>query len=248
MFKGKIHSFESFGTVDGPGIRYVLFFQGCPLKCKYCHNRDLWESDSDSTKIYNCDELLDEVLKYKGYYTRSGGGITASGGEPLLQARFITELFEKARQSDINTALDTSACLPMSDDIRALLKETDLVLLDIKHIDEHKCFELTGSSNKNSLDFAKYCSDNGIKLWIRYVVVPGYTSAIADVQALAKFIAELKTVDKVELLPYHSMGEHKWEMMDAEYELKGVKSPSIEMMSEIIAVFEQQGIEATYSK
>lgn len=248
MLKGKIHSFESFGTVDGPGIRYVLFFQGCPLKCKYCHNRDLWDNDSEQAKLYSSDELLSEILKYKGYYTRSGGGITASGGEPLLQAKFIAELFAKCRENKIETALDTSACIFLSDDVKELLALTDLVLLDIKQMDDAACRELTGASNKNSLEFARYCADNGIKMWIRYVVVPGYTAALKDVEALANFVKELKTVEKVELLPYHAMGEHKWEMMGADYDLKGVKSPSREEMENIVEVFDKLGIKATYSK
>ena len=147
---GKIHSIETFGTVDGPGIRFVIFMQGCTLKCKYCHNRDTWNvKTGNSTSV---SELTKEILKYKSYIDNSGGGVTVSGGEPLLQAEFITELFRELKSLGIHTALDTAGSLPLSDSIKELLKYTDLVLLDIKHINPEKCVELTGYSNKNNLE------------------------------------------------------------------------------------------------
>ena len=151
--KGYIHSFESFGTVDGPGIRYVTFMQGCPLKCKYCHNRDTWEVNIG--KQYTVDEVVDRVLRSKPFIESSKGGFTASGGEPLLQSKFLIELFKKLKENNIHTALDTAGSLPINEEIKELLKYTDLVILDIKHIDEQKCIELTGTSNKNELEFAK---------------------------------------------------------------------------------------------
>lgn len=222
--KGYIHSFESFGTVDGPGIRYVTFMQGCPLKCKYCHNRDTWEVNTG--KQYTVDEVLDRVLRSKPFIESSKGGFTASGGEPLLQSKFLIELFKKLKENNIHTALDTAGSLPINEEIKELLKYTDLVILDIKHIDEQKCIELTGTSNKNELEFAKYCSQNGIKLWIRQVLIPDYTDNESDLIKTAEFINNLETVEKIEILPYHDLGKTKWENMGLEYSLEGVVSPT----------------------
>lgn len=222
--KGYIHSFESFGTVDGPGIRYVTFMQGCPLKCKYCHNRDTWEVNIG--KQYTVDEVLDRVLRSKPFIESSKGGFTASGGEPLLQSKFLIELFKKLKENNIHTALDTAGSLPINEEIKELLKYTDLVILDIKHIDEQKCIELTGTSNKNELEFAKYCSQNGIKLWIRQVLIPDYTDNESDLIKTAEFINNLETVEKIEILPYHDLGKTKWENMGLEYSLEGVVSPT----------------------
>lgn len=226
--KGYIHSFETFGTVDGPGIRFVAFMQGCPLKCKYCHNRDTWEISSGNQ--YEVDEVLDKVLRCKPYIDSSNGGFTASGGEPLLQSKFLTEVFKKLKENNIHTAIDTAGSLPINEDIKELLKHTDLVILDIKHIDEEKCINLTGMSNKNELDFARYCSENNIKLWIRQVLVPGYTDDESDLKKTRKFIDTLQTVEKVEVLPYHDLGKFKWNEMGIEYPLEGVKSPTEEQI------------------
>ncbi len=220
----RVHSFESFGTVDGPGIRYVTFMQGCPLKCKYCHNRDTWEVNIG--KQYTVDEVLDRVLRSKPFIESSKGGFTASGGEPLLQSKFLIELFKKLKENNIHTALDTAGSLPINEEIKELLKYTDLVILDIKHIDEQKCIELTGTSNKNELEFAKYCSQNGIKLWIRQVLIPDYTDNESDLIKTAEFINNLETVEKIEILPYHDLGKTKWENMGLEYSLEGVVSPT----------------------
>lgn len=224
--KGYIHSFESFGTVDGPGIRYIAFMQGCPLKCKYCHNRDTWEINTGNQ--YEVDEVLERVLRCKTYIDSSKGGFTASGGEPLLQSEFLTELFKKLRQNNIHTALDTAGSLPIDEKIAELLKYTDLVILDIKHIDEQKCIELTGTSNQNELEFARYCSQNGIKMWIRQVLVPEYTDNEEELIKTAEFINTLETVEKVEILPYHDLGKTKWENMGLEYPLKNLREPTKE--------------------
>ena len=217
---GKIHSFESFGTVDGPGIRFVFFMQGCPLRCKYCHNRDTW--DSRSGKKYTVNEVFDKIMHYKNYIYPNGG-VTVSGGEPLLQPQFLIELFKKLKKEGFHTCLDTSGMFEINDQIKELLSLTDLVLLDIKHIDDEKCKNLVGFSNKLELDFARYLSDNNIKMWIRQVLVPGYTDDEHDLKELKKFISNLKTVEKVEILPYHNMGEFKWHDIGACYELKNVK-------------------------
>ncbi len=223
---GKIHSIETFGTVDGPGIRFVVFMQGCTLKCKYCHNRDTW--DTHSGKKISIDELVKEILKYKSYMDNSGGGVTVSGGEPLVQAEFVTELFKTLKSLGIHTALDTAGSLPISNQIKELLKYTDLVILDIKHIDDEKAKNLTGFSNKNNLDFAKYLNNIGLPVWIRQVLVPGYTDDKFDLQKLKKFIDTLNNVKKVEILPYHNLGKFKWEEIEGKYELENIVPPSNE--------------------
>lgn len=208
---GRIHSLETLGTVDGPGIRFVVFMQGCPLKCKYCHNRDTWEINSGKT--YTVDELIKKILRSKSYFEASGGGVTVSGGEPLLQVEFVTELFKRLKEKNIHTALDTAGSLPINDKIKELLKYTDLVLLDIKHIDEEKSIDLIGTSNKNNLNFAKYLSNNRIPMWIRQVLVPGYTDDKQDLLKLKEFIYNLNSVKKIEILPYHNLGKFKWEKL-----------------------------------
>ena len=223
---GKIHSTESFGTVDGPGIRFVVFMQGCSLKCKYCHNRDTWDTNSGTT--ISVSELVKEVLKYKTYIDNSNGGVTVSGGEPLLQTEFVTEFFKELKKLNIHTALDTAGSLPISDKIKELLKYTDLVLLDIKHINNEKAINLTGISNKNNLEFAKYLSNINIPVWIRQVLIPGYTDDKFDLIKLKEFLNTLKNVEKVEILPYHDLGKFKWEKLGDKYELENVKSPTNE--------------------
>lgn len=222
----RVHSFESFGTVDGPGIRFVMFLQGCSLKCKYCHNRDTWKVNSG--KKITIDELVKEIQNYRTYIENSGGGVTVSGGEPLLQAEFVTELFKNLKELGIHTALDTAGSIPLSPSIKELLKYTDLVLLDIKHIDDEKSKNLTGFSNKNNLEFAKYLNNINIPIWIRQVLVPGYTDDKFDLQKLKAFINSLSNVEKVELLPYHNLGKFKWDEIGDKYELENVVPPSQE--------------------
>ena len=224
--QGRIHSFESFGTVDGPGIRFVIFVQGCVLKCKYCHNRDTWNVDKGM--LVDTDEIVKKVLREKTFIDSSNGGVTVSGGEPLLQAPFLTELFIKLKKLNIHTCIDTAGSLPVSQEIKELLKYTDLVLLDIKHIDDEKAKDLTSMSNKNNLDFAKYLNNIGKPVWIRQVLVPGYTDDKYDLQRLKAFIDTLSNVEKVEILPYHELGKYKWEELGAEYPLEGVRMPTEE--------------------
>ena len=216
----KVHSIESFGTVDGPGIRFVLFLQGCHLQCKYCHNRDTWDVNGGEFK--SLDDIFDKIMRYKNYIYPNGG-VTMTGGEPLLQSKFIFELFKKLKEEGIHTCVDTSGSLPLTDDIKNVLSVTDLVLLDIKHIDDAKCKELVGVSNKLELNFAKYLSDNNIPIWIRQVLVPGYTDDENDLLKLKDFLSTLKTVEKVEILPYHNMGEFKWKKLGFSYPLEGVR-------------------------
>lgn len=218
-YYAKVHSIETFGAVDGPGIRFVLFLQGCHLQCKYCHNRDTWDINGGSYK--SLDELFDKIIRYKNYIFPNGG-VTVTGGEPLLQAKFILELFKKLKKEGIHTCIDTSGIIALTDDIKEVLKFTDLVLLDIKHIDNEKCKELVGKSNKLELEFAKCLSDNNIPIWIRQVLVPGYTDDEQDLLKLKEFISSLKTVEKVELLPYHSIGEFKWKKLGLKYPLEDI--------------------------
>ena len=222
QYYARIHSIESFGTVDGPGIRFVLFLQGCYLQCKYCHNRDTWDLKGGEPK--SLDDIFEKIKRYKNYMMLSGGGVTVTGGEPLLQVKFLIELFKKLKEEGIHTCIDTSGIVAITDDIKELLKYTDLVLLDIKHIDDEKCKKLVGVSNKRELEFAQYLSDNNIKIWIRQVLVPGYTDDEEDLKKLKKFIKSLKTVENVQILPYHSMGKFKWEKLGNKYELEDVRT------------------------
>lgn len=216
----RIHSIESFGTVDGPGIRFVIFMQGCALKCKYCHNRDTWNVNGGN--LISVDALLDKIERYKSYILPSGGGVTVTGGEPLLQAKFLINLFKELKKRNIPTAIDTSGMFDITDDIKELLSYTDLVLLDIKHINDEKCKDLVGFSNKKELAFARYLSDNNIPIWIRQVIIHGITDDEEDLLALKEFINTLSNVKKVELIPYHELGKFKWENLGFNYELEGV--------------------------
>lgn len=224
---GYIHSFESFGTVDGPGIRFVVFMQGCPMRCLYCHNPDTWTRGG---KSFTAEEVAQSALRYKSYFT-GGGGVTVSGGEPLMQAEFVCGLFKILKRAGVHTALDTSGILFEPEEphkFDELLSVTDLVLLDIKHIDDKEHKKLTAHSNKNVLGFAKYLSDTGKPIWLRHVLVPGITDNDEYLRALAEFISTLKTVEKVEVLPYHNMGEVKYKNLGLDYPLKGTQPPTRE--------------------
>jgi len=218
---GNIHSIESCGTVDGPGIRFVVFMQGCPLRCKYCHNPDSWTTD------VNTKMTVDEILKkYDGVKEFCKGGLTVTGGEPLLQTDFVTELFKSAKKRNIHTALDTSGILFNRNNtkkIDELLKYTDLVLLDIKHIDNEEHKKLTGLPNVNILDFAKYLSELDKPMWIRHVVVPGITYNEDYLKKLGRFLSGLKNIVALDVLPYHDMAVPKYENLGIDYPLKGVQ-------------------------
>ncbi len=219
-YYAKVHSIESFGTVDGPGIRFVLFLQGCHLQCKYCHNRDTWDINGGSYK--SLDAIFEKIIRYKNYIYPNGG-VTVTGGEPLLQVKFLIELFTKLKDKGIHTCIDTSGMTSLTDDVKKVLSLTDLVLLDIKHINDEKCKDLVGRSNKLELAFARYLSDNNIPMWIRQVLIPGYTDSEEDLLQLKDFISSLKSVEKVELLPYHDMGKYKWKKLGLKYELEDVR-------------------------
>lgn len=223
--KGRIHSFESFGTVDGPGIRFVVFMQGCPLRCLYCHNRDTWEIGVGEE--YTPQEVIERMQKYMSYMEFSGGGITITGGEPTLQAEFVAEVFRLAKGLNVHTTLDTNGFVDIGV-AKKLLSYTDLVLLDIKHIDEKKHRSITGVSNEKVKKFSEYVSQKEIPLWIRYVLIPGFTNDENDLKLTAEFIKQLGTVEKIEVLPYHNMGEYKWKELGEKYRLKDIKIPTEE--------------------
>ena len=228
---GRIHSYESFGTVDGPGIRFVIFFQGCPMRCKYCHNPDTWEVGGG--REVSAEDAVKEALKYKSYFGQKGG-VTATGGEPMLQLSFLTELFSRLKAKGVHTCLDTSAApFPAEENadrsaFDELLKVTDLVLLDIKHIDEEAHRALTGRSGAHARAFANYLSERGKPMWIRHVLVPGITDDDGALLRLKAFIDGLKTVEKVEVLPYHTLGIAKYRALGMEYPLEGVRPPDKE--------------------
>lgn len=232
-YYAKVHSIESFGTVDGPGIRFVLFLQGCHLHCKYCHNRDTL--DINGGKYKSLDEVFEKIMKYKNYIYPNGG-VTVTGGEPLLQAKFLISLFKKLKEENIHTCIDTSGMVALTDDIKELLSLTDLVLLDIKHIDPVKCKALVGFSNELELNFAKYLSENNIPMWIRQVLIPTLTDDKQDLLKLRDFIGTLKTVEKVEILPYHDMGKYKWEELGLKYELENIPVATTEDVEKAIKI------------
>ena len=230
--KGAIHSIESFGSVDGPGVRYVIFVKGCNMRCQFCHNPDTWTTkDAD---WQTADEVLKKALRYKNYWGEKGG-ITVSGGEPLLQIDFLIELFRKAKKNGVHTTLDTSGNPftreePYFSKFNELMKYTDLFMLDIKHIDDEEHKKLTGQTNKNILDMAQYLSKNDKKMWIRHVLVPGITTDERYLKQLREFIDTLKTVDRVEVLPYHTLGVFKWKELGIPYQLEGVEPPTEEQI------------------
>ena len=228
--KGRIHSIESFGTVDGPGIRLVVFTQGCPLRCKYCHNPDTWNYEGGT--LMEVAEILEVYEDCKEFL--KNGGITVTGGEPLLQMDFLIELFTKCKDKGIHTCIDTSGCVYQSNNksqhekLTNLMAVTDLVLLDIKHISSEKHQELTGADNKGILAFAQYLDDNQIPVWIRHVVVPGVTLKDEDLYNLGYFLGQFKNIKALDILPYHTMGKEKYESLGIPYPLDGVPAATNE--------------------
>jgi len=224
--EGNIHSIETCGTVDGPGIRFVIFLQGCPMRCLYCHNPDTWKTDINQKISVN-----DIITKYESVKEFCKGGITVTGGEPLMQMDFVTELFKTAKENNIHTALDTSGILfnpDNKDNINRLLKYTDLVLLDIKHINDEEHKKLTTHSNKNILAFAKYLSEINKPVWIRHVVVPSINYKTEYLEQLGEFLGTLNNIKALDVLPYHDMAIPKYENLGIEYPLKGISPLSKE--------------------
>lgn len=233
MTKGYIHSLESFGSVDGPGVRYVIFFSGCAMRCRFCHNPDTWNLRSGTE--YTADELIEKSLRYRSYWGKTGG-ITVSGGEPLLQIDFLTELFRKAKEHGIHTTLDTSGNPftfeePYFGKFQKLMEYTDLILLDIKQIDEEEHRILTGCTNRNILEMAEYLSKIQKPVWIRHVLVPEYSDKEENLNRLRKFLDKLDNVERVEVLPYHTLGVYKWKELGLAYPLEGIEPPSKERIA-----------------
>ena len=228
--KGRIHSTESFGAADGPGVRFIIFLRGCRMRCRYCHNPDTW--DMNGGEEATADELLKKALRYKTY-RRNEGGITVSGGEQLLQIEFLTDLFKKAKALGINTVIDTAGNPftreePFFGQFNELMKYTDLILLDIKEMDPKRHKDITGFDNANILDMARYLSDIDKPVWIRHVLVPGLSDFDEDLKALGDFLSTLNNVKKAEILPYHTLGKFKWENLGIPYTLKDTSPPTDE--------------------
>ncbi len=227
---GHIHSTESFGAADGPGVRFLVFMQGCHMRCRYCHNPDTWKMDGGDE--VTADEILKRALRFKPYWGKDGG-ITISGGEPLLQIDFVIELFKKAKELGINTCIDTAGNPftkeePFFSKFEELMKYTDLLLLDLKEINPARHKDLTGFDNSNIIEMAKYLSEINKPVWIRHVLVPEHSDFDEDLDALGDFIDTLSNVDRVEILPYHTLGKFKWENLGIPYTLESISPPSAE--------------------
>ncbi len=227
---GHIHSTESFGAADGPGVRFIVFMQGCHMRCRYCHNPDTWKMDGGDE--VTTDEILKRALRFKPYWGKDGG-ITISGGEPLLQIDFVIELFKKAKELGINTCIDTAGNPftkeePFFSKFEELMKYTDLLLLDLKEINPTRHKDLTGFDNSNIIEMAKYLSEINKPVWIRHVLVPEHSDFDEDLDALGDFIDTLSNVDRVEILPYHTLGKFKWENLGIPYTLESISPPSAE--------------------
>lgn len=237
--KGKLHSYESCGTVDGPGLRYIIFTQGCPLRCQFCHNPDTWKM-ADATYEESAEYVVKEIQRYKAFF-KNGGGMTMTGGEPLMQPKFAKEVFRLCQEDGIHTALDTSG-IYLNDEIKDVLKSVDLVLLDLKCMDAEIHQELTKVPLEPVLKFAEYLKEIGKPVWVRHVLVPGITDRDDLLEKLADFVATLPNVERIEILPYHNLGEYKWEELGMEYELKDVEPPSVERVENAKKIIASRGL------
>jgi pyruvate formate lyase activating enzyme len=235
---GRIHSLESFGTVDGPGIRFVVFMQGCPLRCQFCHNPDTWEVHKGTE--YSPEQLASEIIKYKSYMEFSGGGVTFTGGEPLLQAEFILEVCKILQKQGISIAVDTSGFV-WNDAVKEVLDYTDIVLLDIKNYDPIVYQTVTGVPLAPTLKLLDYLKEKNITTWIRYVLVPQLTDNLDSVRKLSAHLDKYPNVAKIELLGFHKMGEFKWKELGLDYQLSDTKEPSKELLFEVKKIFESNG-------
>ncbi len=238
--KGYIHQLESFGSVDGPGVRFIIFFSGCPLRCLYCHNPDTWKLTDG--KLYSADELIEEALTCREYWGNKGG-ITVSGGEPLFQLDFLLELLSKAKEKGINTCIDTAGAPFTREGVwfgkfRSLMDVTDLLLMDIKHIDEQEHLKLTGHTGKNIIDMFRFLDEIGKPIWIRHVLVPGITDSNIYLERTRDFIRSLHNVMRVEVLPYHGLGAMKYRDLGIDYPLKDTASPSAESVENARRILE----------
>ncbi|WP_226035575.1 pyruvate formate-lyase-activating protein [Aquibacillus saliphilus] len=237
--KGRIHSIETCGTLDGPGLRYVIFTQGCLLRCQFCHNPDTWKINKG--KEMSVKEIVADIEDYLPFFQSSNGGVTVSGGEPLLQLEFLIELFRELKKMGVHTTIDSSGgCFSRSPrfmkNLDELLELTDLVLLDLKHIDPDRHKELTGMSNEHIIDLANYLSEKQVPVWIRHVLVPSISDFDKYLYSLSDFIQTLTNVEKIEVLPYHKLGIYKWQSLGLEYKLEGVEPPSEERVKNAVAI------------
>jgi len=239
---GKIHSVETCGAVDGPGIRYVVFAQGCPLRCLYCHNPDTWAVNSESQSVMSVDALMEDILKYQSYFKYSGGGVTLTGGEPLMQKEFAAELFKACKREGIHTVLDTSGYDEIDHVTKEVLAHTDLVLLDFKSINADVYKRVTGFPIDNTLIFADYLCQAKIPVWARFVLVPGLTDSEKDLHDLAAYLAKYDNIENVGILPFHQMGAYKWQDMGFRYELKNTQEPSTEEIGRVRELFRGYGL------
>lgn len=236
---GRIHSLESFGTVDGPGIRFVVFLQGCPLRCLYCHNPDTWDPKQTGKYVLSPEELLKEVLRYKSFIAK--GGVTVTGGEPLLQPEFLYEFYSLCKENGIHTALDTSGAI-FTEAVQKVFDIVDLVLLDVKSIDADQHKELTGVKIDNTLKSLNYLEEKNKPTWVRHVIVPGWTDDDLLLKKTADYLAPYRCIEKVELLPYHDMGTHKYEQLGMEYRLKHTLPLSKERLENARNIFRDAGL------
>ena len=227
MNTARIHSIETCGTVDGPGLRYVIFFQGCLLRCQYCHNPDTWNPNGG--KLITVDELYTDAIKYRSYMDYSGGGVSVTGGEPLLQADFITSLFKKLHEDGIHTAIDTSGNIN-PEKVAKTLEHTDLVLLDIKSFNPNTYRKLTGGNLESAQRFLEYLNENNIPVWIRYVLVPGITDKFDEIHALSNYLDSFSCIEKRDILPFHKLGEYKWEGLS--YALADTPAPTADAVAD----------------
>jgi pyruvate formate lyase activating enzyme len=235
---GRIHSFESFGTVDGPGLRFVVFLQGCKFRCLYCHNPDTWNMQ-DSPYQMTPGEVLKRMKRFAPYYKK--GGITVSGGEPLLQPGFVSALFRACRAEGIHTALDTAGH-PLDDGIKDVLAQTDLVLLDLKCLDPDRHLDLTGMPLEPVLRFLEYLSSQGIPVWLRHVLVPGLTDDEGLLTQTAEYLSAFRNIERLEILPYHKMGTKKYELLGIPDPLEGTPAPAAESVAHAKEIFRQAGL------
>ncbi|MBK7844560.1 MAG: pyruvate formate lyase-activating protein [Bdellovibrionales bacterium] len=240
--KGRIHSVETCGTVDGPGVRYLVFMQGCSLRCLYCHNPDTRHPHEG--REVTAEELFREIWRYRTYFEKSGGGVTFTGGEPLLQPDFIGDLAEACRDANIHTALDTSGFNFQRDSKQSwAVDSVDLVLLDIKAFDPKTYRKVTGVKLGPTLNMLEYLEEIGKKTWVRFVLVPGLTDSVDEVTSLANIISHKKNIAKVQVLPFHKMGEYKWKQMGFKYELDKTLPPSREQLTSVQEIFRRFGLE-----
>ncbi|MDD2649245.1 MAG: pyruvate formate-lyase-activating protein [Eubacteriales bacterium] len=234
---GYIHSYETFGAVDGPGIRFIVFMQGCRLRCRYCHNPDTWEFKKGSP--VSAAEVLSRILEYRSYIKR--GGVTISGGEPLEQHDFVLELLRLLHEYGLHTAIDTAGSLPLGK-THDIIETADMLLLDIKELDARDAIALTGMSSRNTLDTLDYTRDIGKPVWIRHVLVPNVTMISEKLERLADYLRRYPNIERVDLLPFHKMGEYKWEGCGTPYTLKNTKAPSADELERAKQIFKKAGL------